>query len=653
MSQSNAPFNHPPDPDQSKPMDDAPLLWRDPFTGMDEQEDSEVDFLVGSLAEIQMTGPDKTTGSAAIAPRSESATTEDSIPPADPPELADLVSLIQELNQCNSALLDRVSQLEEALEQSHNSRAPIESTEPMPQNLPKAQEQITTLYNQLEFAHQTHQRQQILLETLTDQLQASQERVAQLERETSLLQQRYTEQSQSLAQTEGNCRDLQTRLCRQQRYTLQFKAALEKCLEVPVPQYEGQDLPSAQTAGDYLFLPKAQRIKPWAAQPHTVIGKMPWMNITPGALDHLSAEDCRSQLQANENLHLPTFTLPELQMPPVPSGQSGSTPDQKVSAEDLAEEAIAPSSLNLPSDSPTQFPTDFPSNSSSQPPIDPVADDPALMAHINSIVQPLADLIAEAMLAEPFPVDALQPAIAEPPNVQTAAVSAVNAFASPALASPEVADELMNEPAPAIAPEPTDVPLPSQLPMADAEDALWQDLARLIDVSTEDVVKASLSGDFAAFEAIDFAALEKSAPPPPIEQDPWDLPVISSPATSSPATSSPATSSPATSSPATPAPAAPAPAISAKAEASVQVPEFPPIKAPAPKINHSSAARQPMAVQPPLNPMPQSSVPAFVANSQNSPSPLVYPLRPLKKRQSLAMVELPDFNKQPSSPLSN
>jgi hypothetical protein len=605
MSQSNVPFhNHDQhDPAESKSMDAAPLVWRDPFTGMDEEEDSEVDVLVGSLAEIEMAATDDAEGvvaARAITPKSKESVSvsQESVHQTEPPELADLVSLIQELNQCNSALLDRVSQLEDALEQNHSSLPGIKSSEPMPQNLSKAQEQLTTLYNQLEFAHQTNQRQQILLETLTDQLEASQERVAQLERETSLLQQRYTEQSQVLVQTEGNCRDLQTRLYRQQRYTLQFKAALEKCLEVPVPQYEGQDLPSAQTAGDYLFLPKAQRIKPWAAQSNAMPGKMPWMNITPGALDNFQAEDSQSELQSNENLNLPTFTLPELQVPHVPSVQPMAESLEAV----RVEEAIAPSTIDPQID----------------PATDPVIDDPALMAHISSIVQPLADLIAEAMLAEPFPVDALQPAIA-PPNPQPIAVPTVS----------ESVSELISEPAQPVVAKLKEVPPPQEVPMADAEDALWQDLARLIDVSTEDVVKASLSGDFTAFEAIDFSALENAAPTTSTEQDPWDVPT-------------------------TPAPATPAQAISSPVEASVQVPKpQQPIKAPVQETAQSPTVRQPTAVQPPVNPIPQSSVPAFVSNSQNSPSPLVYPLRPLKKRQSLAMVELPDFNKQPSSPVSN
>jgi hypothetical protein len=608
MSESNASFNN-----HDQPMDDVPSIWRDPFTGMYE-EDSEVDFLVGSLTEIDiLDGVSDEAPAAAIeqplaafenhyAPEIPAA--QESSQPSEPPEISDLVSLIQELNQCNSALLDRVSQLEEALEKSHGSLPEIQSSEPMPQDLSQAQEQLTTLYNQLEFAHQTNQRQQILIETLTDQLEASQERVAQLERETSLLQQRYTEQSQTLAQTAGNCRDLQTRLHRQQRYTLQFKAALEKCLEVPVPQYEGQELPAAQIAGDFLFLPKAQRIKPWAAQSNIMPGKMPWMHLTPGALDAFQSEHSEMQV---ESLNLPDFTLPEL---PAPNVQPQPPQPMVISEEVEAKVAGEEERVETP------------------------IEDPELMAHISSVVQPLADLIAEAMMADPFPVDALEPTIAPTTPelaVAVAKVPEVAKAAKVAKAKPEV-----SEPQPVVSASQA-APLPKDVPMADAEDALWQDLARLIDVSTEDVVKASLSGDFAAFEAIDFDALENSAPVTSVEQDPWDVPPQIVPA------------------------AAPEPKVEAPvaqptivARSPIVEPIVEPVQKPAQKPAPVRNSRQ--AIQPPLNPslsyaVTPSSVPAFAATPQNSPSPLVYPLRPLKKRQSLAMVELPDFRKQPSSPV--
>jgi hypothetical protein len=88
-----------------------------------------------------------------------------------------------------------------------------------------------------------------------------------------------------LMQAENICRDLRSRLHRQQRYTLQFKAALEKCLDVSSPCHEAHpDLTAASVVpptkarstakapanSDPAFLPKVDSIQPWSAQPWLV-----------------------------------------------------------------------------------------------------------------------------------------------------------------------------------------------------------------------------------------------------------------------------------------------------------------------------------------------------------------------------------------------
>ena len=213
-------------------------------------------------------------------------------------EIIEIVSLMQELQQRNSYLLSRVSQLEVVLNDCQTTleaqavRAQEQETILVQQaeELLAAEEHINRLMHELDCAHQAAQRQQILVETLTGQLESSQERVAQLERECALTQQRYNEQTHSLLQTENTCRDLRSRLHRQQRYTLQFKAALEKCLDISSPCHEAhQDLnflgskPQATTkhANEPGFLPKVESIKPWSAQP--------WL------VDAESAEDAESQ----------------------------------------------------------------------------------------------------------------------------------------------------------------------------------------------------------------------------------------------------------------------------------------------------------------------------------------------------------------------
>ena len=100
----------------------------------------------------------------------------------------------------------------------------------------------------LEARTQESQRQQILTETLTRQLEASQARVAQLERACALLQQRNLDRATQLAQAEQLSQELRSRLHRQQRQTLQFRAALEQCLDLqgthrPVPDaIDAEDL---------------------------------------------------------------------------------------------------------------------------------------------------------------------------------------------------------------------------------------------------------------------------------------------------------------------------------------------------------------------------------------------------------------------------
>ena len=95
-----------------------------------------------------------------------------------------------------------------------------------------AHEQIAQISGELEFSNQTVQRQKIFIETLSEQVEASLERVAQLERECAQIQQHYNEKAYQLLQTENISQDLRSRLGRQERQVRQFKAALNKCIDV-------------------------------------------------------------------------------------------------------------------------------------------------------------------------------------------------------------------------------------------------------------------------------------------------------------------------------------------------------------------------------------------------------------------------------------
>jgi hypothetical protein len=181
-----------------------------------------------------------------------------------------LIDLFTKTNQLNHELSDRVNQLEDALAQSRQALQQelerAEAAETGERHAPsdtEAAQQVSYLLNQLEFAQQANQRQEILVETLTNQLEARQARLAQLEQETQEFQQTITQQSTQILEGDRRCRDLQARLQRQQQYTLQFKVALDKCLEVPPPSYEtvplgpeiGDGSPSIPTVSSQVSIP--------------------------------------------------------------------------------------------------------------------------------------------------------------------------------------------------------------------------------------------------------------------------------------------------------------------------------------------------------------------------------------------------------------
>ena len=134
--------------------------------------------------------------------------------------------------------------------------------------------------------HQAAQRQQILIETLSQQMESSSEQVAQLERECAHIQQRYNEQSFNLSISENTCTELRSRLERQQRYSLQLKAALDKCLEVPYQTELAAEIGNAPVGAQLQYNPqnasarlrlllKPQPIQPWSASLDAIAEDIP------------------------------------------------------------------------------------------------------------------------------------------------------------------------------------------------------------------------------------------------------------------------------------------------------------------------------------------------------------------------------------------
>ena len=181
-------------------------------------------------------------------------------PSIAPEREQELLALIHDLNQCNDVLLSRVTQLESALEQSQSAQ---QLSQQVSHNAPQ---QIAKLVSELDNTEQALNRQQLVNENLQTELDNAQERIAQLERECTIVAQQHLEEVQAKAKAESTSKDLRSRLQRQQRYTMQFKAALEKSLTVTAkPANTTVAQPVSFKDSTAVAMPRAQRIMPWVS----------------------------------------------------------------------------------------------------------------------------------------------------------------------------------------------------------------------------------------------------------------------------------------------------------------------------------------------------------------------------------------------------
>ena len=200
-------------------------------------------------------------------------------------EFQQLLELNQELRSANDDLYQQVEELTSALADNQKALQKQKNRSSIAESMLSQQtqesiadrEKIESLFQELETATQTIKRQESLIESYKSHLESSQQRLAQLERECTELHSKYSEQSYKLSQSENASRELRTRLMRQQRQNLQFKAALSKCLDTPVPgdlednetvnrvkNFTGE----SSTINSKLrsFLTNAQPIRPWSEQ---------------------------------------------------------------------------------------------------------------------------------------------------------------------------------------------------------------------------------------------------------------------------------------------------------------------------------------------------------------------------------------------------
>ncbi|MEA5509353.1 hypothetical protein VB715_06205 [Crocosphaera sp. UHCC 0190] len=196
----------------------------------------------------------------------------------DSPLNRDWFNLARKLRGQNRELLDTIVKLEQALaisrqqlqEQIQRSRQTESLTSEQTSQLQTTQAQNSNLLEQLQLSQQEAQRQQFQIQTLQQQFRTLQETFAQLERECALLKEESQDKTNQLMVTQRQVNELQTRLQRQQRYTLQYKAALDECLSNCARKAKTQAVPTP-TDSVAPLTPKILPIQPWSGQPETPV----------------------------------------------------------------------------------------------------------------------------------------------------------------------------------------------------------------------------------------------------------------------------------------------------------------------------------------------------------------------------------------------
>lgn len=148
--------------------------------------------------------------------------------------------IAHKLREHNRKLLKQVFQLEQEVSETNNRieehKARSQSTDMLiaqqAEEINHNQDEIARFREEIEVAEQEIQARQVLIASLTEQLKTANENLAEVEKDRSLLKEKYQQQTHDLSLKIQQIQELSTRLTRQQHYTLQYKAALDEYLDV-------------------------------------------------------------------------------------------------------------------------------------------------------------------------------------------------------------------------------------------------------------------------------------------------------------------------------------------------------------------------------------------------------------------------------------
>ena len=136
------------------------------------------------------------------------------------PDRTDWLTVVSNLRQINRQLVEQIARLEQALASSkqtvHTYKEEKQTHEitilQQQDELRTVHDRVGALFQQLETSHQIGQRQQTLIETISQQLEITQAIIPQLEAENHELNQKYQDQAQQLTKTEQVALELHRRM---------------------------------------------------------------------------------------------------------------------------------------------------------------------------------------------------------------------------------------------------------------------------------------------------------------------------------------------------------------------------------------------------------------------------------------------------------
>jgi chromosome segregation ATPase len=175
----------------------------------------------------------------------------------------DWVTQVSQLRQQNQELQAQIWRRDQALgelrSQLQNQHRRLQTCDTLIQQqneeLYDEKQQLQRALGEIEQYRQAEQRQPLIIANLSAELTRTRQQLARLERECALIQESYQEKSQKLLDYDRQLQELRARLQRQQRYTLQYKAALEQYFEGSIDRNSPPDL---------AIVAKKTGIEPWS-----------------------------------------------------------------------------------------------------------------------------------------------------------------------------------------------------------------------------------------------------------------------------------------------------------------------------------------------------------------------------------------------------